>query len=164
MNIVFQKLGMEHQKSVIEIFNYYISTSTAAFPSTPLPEQFYPLLIKKSEGLCAYAILEGETNKIIGFCSLNPYNPFPTFQSTATVSYFIDHEYTAKGIGAKCLTLLEKEGKALGVHSLLAEISSENASSIQFHKKNGFVQVGELKNIGEKLGRTFGVVLMQKTI
>ncbi|NCC16010.1 MAG: N-acetyltransferase family protein [Clostridia bacterium] len=164
MNIVFEKLGMEHQKSVMEIFNYYISTSTAAFPSTPLPEQFYPMLIKRSEGLCAYAILEEETNKTIGFCSLNPYNPFPTFQSTATVSYFIAHEYTAKGIGAKCLDLLEKEGKSLGIRQFIAEISSENESSIRFHKAHGFEQTGELKNIGEKFGHSFGVVLMQKTV
>lgn len=164
MNIVFEKLGTEHQKSVMEIFNYYITTSTAAFPPAPLPEQFYSMLIKRSEGLCAYGIVDTETKQTIGFCTLSPFHPFFTFQTTVDVSYFIAADYTAKGIGAKCLALLEKEGKDLGVQHLLAEISSENEASIQFHKKNGFVQVGELKNIGEKLGRKFGVVLMQKNI
>lgn len=164
MNIVFEKLGMEHQKSVMDIFNYYISSGTGAFPPTPLPEQFYPMLIKRSEGLCAYAVVDADENKIIGFCSLSPFHPFSTFQATADVTYFIAEDYTAKGIGAKCLSLLEQEGKALGVHNLIAEISSENTPSIQFHKKNGFSQVGELKNIGEKFGRKFGVVIMQKIL
>ncbi len=164
MNIVFEKLGMEHQKSVIEIFNYYVTTGTGAFPPTPLPEQFYPMLMKRSEGLCAYAVVDADTERTIGFCSLSPYHPFSTFQATADVSYFIAADYTAKGIGAKCLSILEQEGKALGVHHLIAEISSENEPSIQFHKKNGFLQVGELKNIGEKFGRKFSVLLMQKTL
>ncbi len=164
MNIVFEKLGMEHQKSVMEIFNYYITTGTAAFPPAPLPEQFFPMLMKRSEGLCAYGVVDTEANQTVGFCSLSPYHPFSTFQATADVSYFIAADHTAMGIGAKCLALLEQEGKALGVQHLLAEISSENHASIQFHKKNGFVQVGELKNIGEKFGRSFGVVMMQKSI
>ncbi|MDD4843045.1 MAG: GNAT family N-acetyltransferase [Anaerotignum sp.] len=164
MNITFEKLGIQHQKSVMEIFNYYITTGTAAFPAKPLPEQFFPMLMKRSEGLCAYAVVDTEANQTVGFCSLNPYSAFPTFRETATVTYFIANDYTAKGIGAKCLALLEKEGKALGLHNLIAEISSENESSIQFHKKNGFVQAGELKHIGEKFLRTFGVVIMQKSI
>lgn len=164
MNITLEKLGVEHQKSIMEIFNYYITTSTAAFPPAPLPEQFFPMLMKRSEGLCAYAVIDTEAMQTIGFCTLSPFHPFSTFQTTADVSYFIAADYTAKGIGAKCLAFLEKEGKSLGLHNLIAEISSENEASIQFHKKNGFAQVGELKNIGEKLGRKFGVVLMQKNI
>ncbi len=48
MNIIFEKMGNEHQKQVMEIFNYYISNGTAAFPQTVLPEQFYRFLMEKS--------------------------------------------------------------------------------------------------------------------
>jgi phosphinothricin acetyltransferase len=164
MNIVFEKLGMEHQKLVMEIFNYYIATGTGAFPPTPLPEQFYPMLMKRSEDLCAYAVVDADINRTVGFCSLSPFHPFSTFQKTADVSYFIAEDYTTKGVGAKCLSLLEQEGKVLGVYHLIAEISSENEPSIQFHIKNGFSNIGEFKNVGEKLGRNFGIVLMQKTL
>ncbi|WP_312045238.1 GNAT family N-acetyltransferase [Anaerotignum sp.] len=164
MNIVFEKLGMEHQKPVMEIFNYYVATGTSAFPPTPLPEQFYPMLMKRSEGLCAYAVVDADANRTVGFCSLSPFQPFSTFQGTANISYFIAEDYTAKGIGAKCLSLLEQDSKVLGVHHFIAEISSENQPSIQFHKKNGFLQVGEFKRIGEKFGREFNIVLMQKML
>ncbi|MFR5543872.1 MAG: hypothetical protein ACLTHJ_00065 [Intestinibacter bartlettii] len=42
MNISFEKMGNEHQKPVMEIFNYYITTFTAA-----LPEPFYKFLMEK---------------------------------------------------------------------------------------------------------------------
>ena len=91
MNISFEKMGMDHQKSVMEIFNYYISTSTAAFPNNELPEQFYLMLLKKSEGYPAYVIKDSDC--IIGFCSLSAYNPFSTFKGTATLTYFISEKY-----------------------------------------------------------------------
>lgn len=164
MNIVFEKLGMDHQKSVMEIFNYYVTTGTIAFPPTPLPEQFYQMLMKRSEDLCAYAVVDADVNRTVGFCSLSPFHPFSTFQKTADVSYFIAEDYTAMGVGAKCLCLLEQEGKALGIHNLIAEISTENEPCIQFHIKNGFSHVGEFENVGEKFGRNFSIVLMKKTL
>ena len=52
----------------------------------------------------------------------------------------------------------------MGIKNLLAEVSSENNGSLSFHKKHGFEVVGELKNIGTKFNRKFGIVYMQKTI
>ena len=47
---------------------------------------------------------------------------------------------------------------------LIAEISSENYGSISFHQKHGFTICGELRNIGEKFNRRFGIVFMSKEI
>ncbi len=52
----------------------------------------------------------------------------------------------------------------MGIRHLIAEVSSENEGSLTFHQKHGFTVVGELKEIGYKLDRTFGVVLLQKTL
>jgi len=164
MNIKFEKLSIEHQKPVMEIFNFYIAGSTAAFPATVLPEPFYEMLMKKSEGLSAYALLENNQNKVVGFCSLNPYSPFSTFKATATITYFIDKEYVGKGLGTQCLAKLEEDAHELGIHNIIAEISSRNDDSIGFHKKHGFELVGKLNDIGEKLDSIFSVVYMQKTI
>lgn len=50
----------------------------------------------------------------------------------------------------------------MGITDLVAEISSENYGSIAFHKKHGFYIAGELKNIGMKVNRKFGIMYMQK--
>ena len=164
MNIAFEVMNEKHQKDVMEIFNYYVENSTAAFPSKTLPEQFYAALLKKSEGYPAYSLVDTETNTVAGFCQLSAYSPFPTFSKTACLTYFLSPEYTGKGIGSQCLAKLESEAKQMNITHLIAEISSENAGSIHFHVKHGFAVAGELHDIGEKLGRKFGVVYMEKAI
>ncbi len=157
-------MGIEHQREVMEIFNFYIEGGTAAFPSNKLPEKFYMMLMKKSEGYHSYIIKDTENDCIVGFCQLSPYSPSPTFKSTACVTNFIVDKYTCKGLGEKCLLKLEEDALKMGITDFVAEISSENNRSIAFHKKHGFEIVGELKNIGEKLDRKFVVVYMQKNM
>lgn len=98
------------------------------------------------------------------FYLLRPYNPFAAFKETAEVSYFIKHEFTGRGIGRSALMKLEDEAKKMGIKHLLADISSENNESIEFHKRNGFNQCGKFDNIGKKFGKSFGVVWMLKEI
>jgi len=163
MNIKFEPLSMSHQSPIMAIFNHYVEAGTAAFPSRPLPEPFFAMFLKKSEGgYPAYAVLDGE--KVIGFCQLSPYNPMPSFRKTANCTYFIAPEYVGRGVGGECLKKLIEDGKNMGISCLIAEISSENEKSLAFHEKHGFKKVGELIDIGEKLGRSFGVVLMRKDL
>ena len=131
MNIIFEKMGNKHQKQVMDIFNYYISNGTAAFPGTVLPEQFYRFLMEKSEG-------------------------YP--------SYVLKKDNNSKGLGSKCLEKLEQDAIKMGIRNLIAEVSSENKESINFHKKHGFFIAGELKDIGEKFEHSFGVIYMQKRL
>lgn len=162
MIIKHEKMDLKHQAGVMSIFNHYIKSGTAAFPANELPESFYPMILKKSEGYPAYVLLADD--RVIGFCSLSPYNPFPTFKPTAMVSYFLDEKHVGMGLGQYCLELLIAGAVEKGVSQLIAEISSENTESIKFHYKNGFELAGELKAVGLKNGQQFGVVLMQKNI
>ncbi len=164
MQIEFEKMDIKHQKSIMKIFNYYIENSTAAFAQSALPEQFFGMLLEKSKGFPAYAIINPENDEVLGFFMLSAYNPFSTFKETATISYFISKDYVGKGIGAQCLKRLEAEALQSGIKHILAQISSENHGSLNFHSKHGFKVCGTLKNIGYKLDRQFDVIYMQKDL
>jgi len=69
-----------------------------------------------------------------------------------------------KGIGTKALKLLEEDGRNMGIKQILANISSYNEQSIEFHRKNGFLECGRFLNIGKKNGNNFDVVWMEKEI
>lgn len=162
MNIFFEPMSEKHGKEIMRIFNHYVETGTAAFPARALPEQFYAVLMKKGEGYPSYALLDGET--VIGFCQLSALNPFSSFAKTACLSYFLAPEYTGKGVGSLALARLEQEAKQKNISRLVAEISSENEGSIAFHMKHGFAVAGQLHDVGEKFGRSFGLVTMEKAI
>ena len=126
MNITFEKLGNTHQKEVMDIFNYYVENSFAAFSETRLPDIFFEKIMEKIQDYPAYAIKDSDTGAIAGFCYLSAYHPFPTFKHTAQISYFILPHYTHAGAGKMSLDILETDAKKRGIRTILADISSKN--------------------------------------
>ncbi|TEB06052.1 N-acyltransferase YncA [Pelotomaculum schinkii] len=163
MSYSFAPLNDEYRKPVIDIFNYYIENSFAAFPEQKLSYNYFDMLLNATAGYPAI-VAETEDGEVIGFALLRPYHPMPVFKRVAEVTYFIKPEHTGKGIGRSMLEYLSVEAQKIGIDSILACISSLNENSLNFHHRNGFQHSGTLYNIGRKFNRDFSVHLMQKTI
>ncbi len=164
MDLIFDFMKNKYEKEVIDIFNYYVENSSAAYPESKLPYEFFNKFLEITKGYPAYVIKSKENDKVIGFCFLRAYNPFPVFKETAEITYFLDKNEVGKGIGKKTLDKLVNEAKKIGIKRLLADISSENIQSIQFHKKNGFNECGRFHCVGKKKGKYFDVIWMEKTL
>ena len=162
MAISFESLAEEHRIPVMDIFNYYIENSFAAYPDKTLGYEFFDKITDNTKGYPAYAIKSEE--KIIGFCYLSAYNPLPSFKKTAQITYFIANDFIGKGIGTLALKRLEDDARNVGVDVLLAHISSLNSESIKFHLKNGFRECGRFENIITKHNRSFDIIWLQKNI
>ncbi len=163
MNVEIAQLVKDNQKEIIDIFNYYVENSFAAYPEQKLPYECFYHFLEMCEGYPAITAKDEQGN-ILGFGMLRAYNPFPTFSQTAEITYFIKPGYTGRGIGKRILDHLVAKAKEKGMTSIIASISSLNACSINFHKKNGFVECGRLRGIGNKRGKTFDVIYMQKML
>lgn len=163
MDFIFDDLKLEHQEDVVRILNYYIKETTSAYRENVVENDYFLDLLNDTENYCGYAIKD-EKGTMLGFCTLEPYMPISTFSEVAEPMYFIDPKHTGKGIGTVVLKKLEDEARKRGITKFLVDISSENISSIKFHIKNGFTECGMLQNIGNKFGRYFSIVLMEKYI
>lgn len=163
MTIKFKKLKLEHRQDTLKIFNYYIEETTSAYREKIVGDDFFSHFCESEDTYCSFAI-EDDDGNLAGFCLLEAYLPISTFSKAAEVMYFIHPDYTGKGIGGLALKKLEAEAKKRKVTRLIADISMENLGSIRFHESNGFIEFGKLENIGEKFGRTFGIIWMQKEI
>ncbi|HNX16887.1 MAG TPA: N-acetyltransferase family protein [Methanoregula sp.] len=159
----FSRLLPEDETEVIDIFNYYIANSFAAFPSQTVPYEFFNLFLAACKDYPSVVAKE-QDGKIAGFGLLRFHNMMPAFSRTAEVSYFVRPGCTGKGLGTQMLKQLEKEGKSQEISVILACISSLNEGSIRFHEKNGFVHCGQFKNVAVKNGVVFDTVWMQKFI
>ncbi|AGB01444.1 GNAT family N-acetyltransferase [Methanoregula formicica] len=146
--------------AVMRIFNHYARTSFAAYPEGPLPLQFFPHL---KEGAISAVVIE-DAGGVVGFGLLKPFFPFPAFRKTGMVTYFIAPEYTRKGLGTRLFGRLLEDAKNNGMKMLLANISSKNEGSIRFHANKGFRVAGTLAGVGEKFGKPFDVVWMQRPV
>jgi len=163
MELTLTPITPDDRDAVMDIFNYYVENSFAAYPENKLPHEFFGTLLKMCEGYPSVAVRD-ENGAVIGFGMLRPYSPMPAFAQTAEITYFLRQDSTGKGIGKAILERLIEEGRKKGVTNILAGISSLNEGSIRFHLKNGFVECGRFKSIGRKKGRDFDVVYCQRMI
>lgn len=164
MSYIFEELCDRHREPVIDIYNHYIENSFAAYPEQKIPYEFFSMMLDKTQGYPAYAIVNSSINKVVGFCYLKMYHPFVVFKETAEITYFIEPLEVGKGIGKLALKLLEEKAKEKGIRQILASISSKNEQSQIFHLKNGFKECGRFNNVGKKKGEHFDIIWMQKTI
>ena len=66
-----------------------------------------------------------------------------------------------KGIGSKLLTELIRLAKEQGYHVMIGAIDADNAGSIAFHEKFGFVVTGTIREVGYKFDHWLDLVFMQ---
>ena len=161
-DIFLEPLSEDDRLPVVDIFNYYIEHSFAAYPETKMDYSFFDNFLAISAKYPSAAVHEG--GRVTGFGMLRPYSPFGAFRQTAEISYFIHPEFTGRGTGKMLLEHLCGKGKAMGIGNIIAGISSHNENSLLFHEKNGFSRAGCLRRAGKKFGEDFDVVLMQKFI
>jgi len=136
MSVILEQLNESHRQAVMDIFNYYVENSQAAFPDRPMPSPFFDRILEMVQGYPAVAARDGST--IVGFGFLQPFHFAGTLKRTAVVSYFLIPEAAGKGVGTKILNEFIEQARPMGIDSLLATISSLNQKSIDFHRKNGF--------------------------
>lgn len=144
---------------VVDIFNYYVEHTYAAYPDQKVPYEFYGLLVQLSRGYPFYVAEVG--GRIAGYGLLRPHVPVGTFQRSAELTCFIAPEHKGKGLGTAILDRLIADARVAGVATILASISSENPESLAFHEKRGFVRCGTFKRVAGKFGRTFDEIWMQ---
>lgn len=75
MKIQFEPMTMEHQTPIMEIFNYHIKTGTAAFPSNPLPEPFFGMLLKKQRAIPPISVKMRKVVPSLAFANSAPIVP-----------------------------------------------------------------------------------------
>ena len=162
MDISFEPMSERHRIPIIDIYNYYVENSFAAYPEEKAGYDFYNKFLEKVKGYPAYAIAIKKT--VIGFCFLSAYNALPSFNETAQITYFIDKDHKGKGIGKMALEKLEDDARRAGIRVILAHISSLNEESIAFHLKKGFKECGRFEKIIRKQNRVFDIIWMQKAL
>jgi len=160
MDYSFEEMSEEHRTGVVDIFNYYIENSFAAYPEEPFNYDFFDRFMAMA---CNYpsAVVKDVSGEIVGFAFLHPFHSISTFSKTAMITYFIMPEHTGKGLGSAILEKFIEEAKKKGIKIIMANLSSENKGSMNFHLKKGFRECGRFKKIGRKFGKNFDFITMQ---
>lgn len=163
MAYIFAEMSASHRQAVIDIFNYFITESHAAFLGEAVAYPFFDQFLKMAHGYPAL-VIKDSPGPVVGFGFLRPHYIADSSQRAAAVTYFILPEYTRQGLGTALLDFFIGEARKMGLNSLLASISSRNRESLNFHLRNGFRECGRFLKVGRKFGADVDAVWMQKQL
>jgi L-amino acid N-acyltransferase YncA len=162
VKIRFEKMGQGDREAVIDLFNYYIENSFAAYPEKKVPYGLFERFLSLTDGYPAVTVRdEDQGDRIVGFAFLRPYHPLSAFRRAAEITCFIAPGYTGQGIGSKILERIKGEARRKGIDTILANVSSLNESSLRFHERRGFAECGRFRRVAKKKGQDLDVVWMQ---
>ena len=76
MEYEIEPISSEDREEIVEIFNFYVENSFAAFPEKRVPTEFFNVLMEACRGYPAFAA-RGTDGKVLGFAFLRPHHPMP---------------------------------------------------------------------------------------
>lgn len=142
---------LEDLSEILAIYNEAVRTTTATFDlvEQTLEERFkwfsnygdkYPLIVADYD------------KKIIGYCSLSPFNKKAAYEKTVELSIYLSRDHHGAGVGSLLMEEIITQSKKYGFHTIIGGITTGNERSVRLHEKFGFNHVGHLREVGFKFG------------
>lgn len=149
--------------AIARIYRHYVLNTFATFEEIPPTrsemrqrieaclDADYPYMVAKNDGVC------------VGYASTKLFYGRTAFHPTAENSIFLDTDFCGRGIGKLLLSRLIHECSQRGILNLVALIGggAMNQASTRLHENCGFELVGNLRNVGRKIGCLHDMSMMQ---
>mgnify|MGYP001252324243 FL=1 len=147
--------------NILYIINHAIETSTSDYRYDTINitdlHCWYEKRTKNHEPVFVAVM----NNLVVGYATYSQFRERIGFQYSVEHSIYCHHDYQGKGIGRLLMNELIAYAKEQKIHTMVACIDNDNTNSIAFHKKLGFQQAGQMKEVGYKFGRYLDMTLMQ---
>jgi L-amino acid N-acyltransferase YncA len=112
-----------------------------------------------------HPVFVAETEEmVVGWSSLNVYNPRPAYQYVADFSIYIERGWRGKGVGRRLLEHLVEQARALGYHKMMLSAFPFNASGVALYERMGFTRAGVFHEMGQLDGRWVDTLIMEKLL
>ena len=105
-----------------------------------------------------------DTNSVVGWGSLNVFNPRRAYEHVADFSLDIARERRGRGIGTTLLGALEARARSLGYHKMVLAAFPTNLAGKRLYVRCGFSPVGIYREQGMLDGRWVDVMTMEKIL
>ncbi len=101
---------------------------------------------------------------VVGWASLNRFNPRPVYDLVADFSVYIERARRGQGIGRQLLDRLIELAHSLGYHKMVLAAMAHNDAGLALYARKGFRRVGVYREQGQLDGRWVDVVIMEKML
>jgi L-amino acid N-acyltransferase len=154
-------------RATLDIYNELIGSTTVAWTERPQTLGERRVWFEEQQQRDFPTLVAVDGGEVVGTTSYGDFRDsthWPGYRFTVEHSIHVRADHRGGGIGRILMTELMTRARGNGVHVMVAGIDAENAGSIRFHERLGFVEVARMPETGHKFGRWLDLVLMQRVL
>lgn len=163
-DIVIRPARMEDAAAIAAIYNQAVETSTATFDTVPETVEEREAWLREHTAPQHPVLVAERDGQVVGWGSLSRYSDRCAYVATVEASTYLDRGATGRGLGTRLSEAVMEAGRQGGVHAVLSRICTENEVSIAMCRKLGFFEVGVMREVGVKFGRSLDVMMLEKLL
>lgn len=153
--------------AVLDLVNALLDTTTIEWRDEPysLASRRAWLAAHRAAGDPVLVAVDG--GAVVGMAAYADFRDterWPGYRFTVEHTVHVARSHWGRGVGRRLVEALVARAAASGKRVMVAAVDGENAESVRFHERLGFVQAGRLPGVGEKFGRRLDLVLLQRDL
>jgi L-amino acid N-acyltransferase YncA len=112
----------------------------------------HPVIVAEAEG------------RVVGWGSLNAFNPRPAYDHVADFSVYVEREWRGRGVGRALLERLIARAREIGYHKLVLSAFPFNPGGMALYERMGFRTVGIYREQGRLADRWVDTIIMERLL
>ena len=109
-----------------------------------------------------HPVMVAELNgEVVGWASISAWSDRGGYRDTAEASAYVTPERHGQGIGKALMKELVKRARLIGLHVLVAQVTTTNQISLNMARSIGFEDVGTMREVGYKFGKPVDVLVLE---
>ena len=149
---------------ILEITNEAIANTKAVWSIKPATLEARRTWLLERQGRGFPVLVADQGGVVLGFASYGDYRPWDGYLHTVEHSIYVHPYAQGRGLGRALLAALVERAEMHGKHVMVGGIEASNAASIALHRRMGFAEAGQLREVGRKFGRWLDLLFMQKML
>ncbi len=154
----------EHAAAIAHIYNQGIEDRVATLETEVRTPQERAAWLVAHDSRHPVLVAVDSTGAVVGWGSLNVFNPRPAYAHVADFSVYVAREQRGQGVGDALLGALEARARALGYHKMVLAAFPTNAPGMRLYERHDFTTVGIYHEQGMLDGRWIDVIVMEKLL
>lgn len=159
-----EKISTADIGACCDLYNHYIRNTCFTLEEEEVSHEEFAARVERICRTYTYIVARNDAGEVVGYAYLDTFNPRSAYRRTADLSIYVSHRHLHEHIGGILLAAIEKEAKEYGITTLISIITSENAGSVAFHEKNGFIREGTIHDVAVKFGKTLSIDYYRKPL
>ncbi|CAM3366157.1 N-acetyltransferase family protein [Deinococcus saxicola] len=147
--------------ATLEIYNHAVLHTTASYDLEPVSLDTRLAWFDHKQAAGWPILVLEDAGRVIGWATYGPFREKPGYAGTVEHSVYIRDGLRGAGLGTLLMNALIADATARNFHVMVGGVAADNAGSLAFHTRLGFVQVAHFRQVGRKFGRWLDLAFLQ---